>query len=135
MVGNHAFRILLKYPRWTSASNMFVTNNVPTFHALLTLWGPEDVNQRPGLQRPQCQDVNLRPPLPPPLAAQPRLADPNMYTFYCSVRLRASYENILGSLLSRARVHARRYVLRPFRPSLSPERTTLYGARSAANVW
>merc|ERR1712030_212919 len=79
-----------------------------------------------------CQDVNLRPPLPPPLAAQPRLADPNMYTFFCSVRLRASYENILGSLLSRARVHARRYVLRPFRPSSSPERTTLYGARSAS---
>ena len=32
---NDALRILLRYPRWTSASNMFVTNNVPTFHALL----------------------------------------------------------------------------------------------------
>ena len=32
---NDAFRILLRYPRWTSASNMFVTNNVPTFHTLI----------------------------------------------------------------------------------------------------
>ena len=32
---NDAFRILLKVPRWTSASHMFVTNNVPTLHALL----------------------------------------------------------------------------------------------------
>ena len=32
---NDAFRILLKLPRWTSASEMFVTNNVPTFDALL----------------------------------------------------------------------------------------------------
>ncbi len=28
-------RILLKLPRWTSASHMFVTRNVPTFHAVL----------------------------------------------------------------------------------------------------
>ena len=32
---NDAFRILLKLPRWTSASTLFVTSNVPTFHALL----------------------------------------------------------------------------------------------------
>ena len=32
---NDAFRIFLKLPRWTSASEMFVTNNVPTFHAVL----------------------------------------------------------------------------------------------------
>jgi len=32
---NDALRILLKCPRWTSASHLFVTNNVPTFHAVL----------------------------------------------------------------------------------------------------
>ena len=32
---NDAFRILLKLPRWTSASFMFVHSNVPTFHAVL----------------------------------------------------------------------------------------------------
>jgi len=32
---NDAFRILLKLPRWTSTSQMFVTRNVPTFHAVL----------------------------------------------------------------------------------------------------
>ena len=32
---NDAFRIFLKRPRWTSASEMFVTSNVPTFHAVL----------------------------------------------------------------------------------------------------
>ena len=32
---NDAFRILLKLPRWTSASSLFVTSNVPTFHAVL----------------------------------------------------------------------------------------------------
>ena len=32
---NDAFRIFLKLPRWTSASEMFVTSNVPTFHAVL----------------------------------------------------------------------------------------------------
>ena len=32
---NDAFRILLKLPRWTSASFMFVNSNVPTFHAVL----------------------------------------------------------------------------------------------------
>ena len=32
---NDAFRILLRVPRWTSASHMFVTNNVPTFHAVM----------------------------------------------------------------------------------------------------
>ena len=29
------FRIFLKLPRWTSASEMFVTSNVPTFQAVL----------------------------------------------------------------------------------------------------
>ncbi len=32
---NDAFRILLKLPRWTSASTLFVNSNVPTFHAVL----------------------------------------------------------------------------------------------------
>ena len=32
---NDAFRIFLKLPRWTSASEMFVTSNVSTFHAVL----------------------------------------------------------------------------------------------------
>ena len=32
---NDAFRILLRRPRWTSASHMFVSCNVSTFHALL----------------------------------------------------------------------------------------------------
>jgi len=32
---NDAFRILLKLPKWTSASQMFVSRNVPTFHAVL----------------------------------------------------------------------------------------------------
>lgn len=32
---NDAFRILLKLPRCTSASQMFVSSNVPTFYALL----------------------------------------------------------------------------------------------------
>uniref|UniRef100_A0A8C6PWR0 Reverse transcriptase domain-containing protein n=1 Tax=Nothobranchius furzeri TaxID=105023 RepID=A0A8C6PWR0_NOTFU len=33
-----AFRILMKLPRWTSASHMFVVSNIPTFHALLRLF-------------------------------------------------------------------------------------------------
>ena len=32
---NDALRILLRLPRWSSASEMFVTNNVPTFYAVL----------------------------------------------------------------------------------------------------
>jgi len=32
---NETFRILLKLPRRTSASRMFVTRNVPTFHSVL----------------------------------------------------------------------------------------------------
>ncbi len=32
---NDAFRILLKHPRWTSASHMFVSSDMPTFHAVL----------------------------------------------------------------------------------------------------
>lgn len=32
---NDSIRILLKLPRQTSASHMFVTRNVPTFHAVL----------------------------------------------------------------------------------------------------
>ena len=32
---NDALRILLKYPKWESASKMFVNCNVPTFQALL----------------------------------------------------------------------------------------------------
>lgn len=32
---NDAFRILLQFPRWTSASTLFVNCSVPTFHALL----------------------------------------------------------------------------------------------------
>lgn len=32
---NDALRILLKHPRWTSASQLFVSNNVPTLHAVL----------------------------------------------------------------------------------------------------
>jgi len=33
---NDAFGILLKLPRWTSAGQMFVSRNVPTFHAVLS---------------------------------------------------------------------------------------------------
>lgn len=32
---NDAFRIFLKLPRWTSASTLFVSCNVPTFHAFM----------------------------------------------------------------------------------------------------
>jgi hypothetical protein len=32
---NDAFRLLLKVPRWTSASNLFVLHNIPTSHALI----------------------------------------------------------------------------------------------------
>ena len=32
---NDALRILLKLPRWNSASDMFVSNNVPTFYAVM----------------------------------------------------------------------------------------------------
>ena len=32
---NDALRIVLKIPRWSSASEMFVSNNVPTFNAVL----------------------------------------------------------------------------------------------------
>ena len=32
---NDALRIFLKYPRWESASHLFVSSNVPTFNALL----------------------------------------------------------------------------------------------------
>jgi len=32
---NDALRILLRVPRWTSTSQMFVSNIVPTLHAVL----------------------------------------------------------------------------------------------------
>ncbi len=35
MAYNDAMRIVLKVPRWSSASEMFVSNNVPTFNAVL----------------------------------------------------------------------------------------------------
>ena len=35
MAYNDVFQIFLKRPRWTSASEIFVTSNVPTFHAVL----------------------------------------------------------------------------------------------------
>ncbi len=35
---NDALRILLKLPRWTSASPMFAYNNIPTLHAVLRIY-------------------------------------------------------------------------------------------------